>query len=43
MALVKDIPTSFIAADRKMALITFNALALEIFHYFFTVETPAGE
>ena len=43
MALVKDIPTSIIAADRKMALITFNALALEIFHNFFVEETPEVE
>ena len=43
MALVKDIPTTAIAADRKMALITFNALAVAIYHDFFAVETPAGE
>ncbi len=42
MALVKDIPTSMVAAGRKVALITFNVLALQLFNDFFVVEeTPA--
>lgn len=40
-ALVKDIPTTMVAAERKVALITFNGLAHELFHGFFEVEpTP---
>ncbi len=41
MAFVSDIPTTMVAADRKVALITFNFLALELFHNYFKVpEVP---
>lgn len=41
MAFVSDIPTTMVAADRKVALITFNFLALELFHNYFEVpEVP---
>ena len=41
-AFVKDIPTTMVAAERKVALVTFNALALDLYDNFFsTPEEPA--